>query len=186
MSVSLTIARPYAKALFNSAVEREHVELWGAVLNVLAELCSAPAFLDRSRDPKISPVDLTQFVTDLVTTCVPDVKSQAAALAVFVELLVESGRLAIAPAIRQLFVAMVADRESTRNVEVFSALPLSTEQLNHIQKALERKFACQVSLSCTEDSDLIGGVKLVSGSWVVDGSVKNRLDSLRHSLRNLM
>jgi F-type H+-transporting ATPase subunit delta len=51
-----------------------------------------------------------------------------------------------------------------------------------IKESLEKKLENTVSLYMEIDPSLIGGIKLVIGNKILDGSIKGRLNNLKHEL----
>ena len=186
MSQYLTTARPHAKALFDHAEKHDQLSLWLDALLVLRALSLSKDFIQRARDPGLHHEEVLRFIVSVVQACVQEAKTLAPALTAYVRLLIESDRLVISADVHTLYLSMLSEKERTRHVNVVSAYVLSEAQLGRIKQALEGQFGCSVSMSCTQDRELIGGVKLVSGSWVLDGSIENRLNNLRDCLRNLM
>ena len=187
MSQYLTTARPHAKAIFEHALKQDQLHLWLDTLLVLQVLCQSKDFTQRARDPDLSTEAVLSFMLSCVKSCVKDdYEHIQATLRSYLQLLIGSDRLAISGDVYRLYLDMLSEMERTRHVDVISAHELSDMQLSTIEKALEGQFGCRVSITCFQDADLVGGVKLISGSWVLDGTIQNRLNNLRDSLRNLM
>ena len=60
--------------------------------------------------------------------------------------------------------------------------PLSTEAIQSIKDALERKLNRKLHLSVDLDPDLLGGVSATIGNYVIDGSILRRFEDLRDQL----
>ena len=71
----------------------------------------------------------------------------------------------------------------TLKVKVTSAHPLNKKIQQEIKEMIKKELdAKEVQLEEEVDSELIGGVVLHWGDYLVDGSVKNRLNKLKKSL----
>jgi F-type H+-transporting ATPase subunit delta len=66
-----------------------------------------------------------------------------------------------------------------------TSYPLDPDLITKIQDALQKKFARKFKFYVELDSGLLGGVQIVVGNTIIDGSVRKRLTDLRESLRNV-
>ncbi|MCX5669561.1 MAG: ATP synthase F1 subunit delta [Candidatus Omnitrophica bacterium] len=63
-----------------------------------------------------------------------------------------------------------------------TAFPLELDLIQRIESALEKKFKQSLRFYIDLDGDLLGGVQVVIGNTIIDGSVKKRLEELRDKL----
>jgi F-type H+-transporting ATPase subunit delta len=96
----------------------------------------------------------------------------------FVHLLADNGRLALLPEIGTQFAALRADVENTVDVTVTSAMPLTAEQADKLVAALHKRLGRTVRLHATVDPALVGGAVVRAGDFVVDGSLRGRIERL--------
>ncbi len=59
-----------------------------------------------------------------------------------------------------------------------TSYPLDTDIIEKIKTAIENKFKVKLHLYIELDPDMLGGVKIVMGNKIIDGSVKKRFDEL--------
>ena len=98
----------------------------------------------------------------------------------FLLLLIDKGRIKSLPGILREFVKLADKKRSILNMTIISAAPLSESQINRIKEKYRGAYnALAVSAEVRIDESLIGGVKVIIGDKVVDGSVKGRLESLK-------
>jgi F-type H+-transporting ATPase subunit delta len=64
-----------------------------------------------------------------------------------------------------------------------STVPFSAAQLSEVKQALTKKYGKDIQVEEQIDPSLIGGVQIVIGSRMLDGSVKAKLQQLRNSLQ---
>jgi F-type H+-transporting ATPase subunit delta len=100
----------------------------------------------------------------------------------FVQLLADNGRLLLLPQIAAQYAALRADVENTVEVTVTSALPLTAEQGAKLTDALTRRLRRTVRLNTTVDPSLIGGAVVRAGDFVVDGSLRGRIERLGNTM----
>jgi F-type H+-transporting ATPase subunit delta len=173
MAEVTTIARPYAEAIFQLADKSNALAAWSATLGRMAEVAQHPDVLTCIGNPNLTGRQLTALFLSL---CGDGVSAEAKN---FVSLLVENRRLALLPQIRDLFEQSKHEREGVLDVQVVSAFPLDDYQLGNVVGHLESKYRRKVSAQVTIDKELIGGVKIVIGDEVIDGSVRGKLEHMR-------
>ena len=70
------------------------------------------------------------------------------------------------------------------DAQIDSAFPVNEAQKSGLVADLERKFGRRIQATVAIDKDLIGGVKVVVGDQVIDGSVRGRLDAMSVALKS--
>lgn len=178
------IARPYAKALFEQAVADNQLQRWADVLHVLTLITQDSSVLARLTHPEWDSSAKIKLLSGLLYAVIKDlentIKQQCQQLLI---LLTEHKRSALLPDIAALYNRLLADYQKTVNVDVISALALNDTQKQALKAALTKRFSSSIELHFSEDPELIGGIVLKSGNWVMDGSVTGQLDRLSDSIR---
>jgi len=65
---------------------------------------------------------------------------------------------------------------------VYSTNELSNDRIGQIEDAISKKLNHKVELKNIIDSRLIGGIKVVVHDHVFDGSIKNKIDTMKQDL----
>jgi F-type H+-transporting ATPase subunit delta len=177
MAENLTIARPYAEAVFASAVAEGKLQAWSQALQRLAMIVSDPDMHNAIGDPKIGPEQLY----GLVAAAAGDALNEEAQS--FVRVLIENDRLAVLPEIAKLFEALKNEREGVIEAQIESAFPVDDAALAQLVGDLELRFKRKVRPQVTIDRALIGGALITVGDEVIDGTVRGRLASMASALR---
>lgn len=175
MSESITIARPYAKAIFEQALAEKQFALWSNVLTILAEAVLMPEagqFINNS-------TSTTEQHRELFQSVLPVDNEQVNNL---IALLAANKRLLLLPEIRALYEAQRALQEKTLEVDVISYSELSDAQQQQLADALGQRLERQVTLNIKIDPSLLGGAIIQAGDFVIDGSVRGKLQKLSASL----
>ncbi len=63
-----------------------------------------------------------------------------------------------------------------------SSYPLDAESLSKIEKKIEEKFKRKFKFYTELDKNLLGGVQVIIGNKVIDGSLRRKLDDLKEKL----
>jgi F-type H+-transporting ATPase subunit delta len=166
----------YARALFQAAQEASRVD---GVAGDLAALASAmdevPELRAFLRNPQIEPTGKAAVLEQLAAGADELVRN-------FVRLAAEKGRAGEIPEISAELEALVARAQNRLAVELTTAHELSDDEATSIVQAIEKASGRTVEATRSVDPGLIGGIVLQVGSHRADGSVRGRLERLRHEL----
>jgi F-type H+-transporting ATPase subunit delta len=168
--------RMYARALFEAAQEADRVDTVSSDLGALAtagdEVPELRAFL---RNPQIEPEGKAALLEQFAAGADELVRN-------FVRLVAEKGRAGELPEIARELDALVARAQNRLAVELTTSYELSEEEARSIVQTIEKASGRTVEATRTVDPGLIGGIVLQIGSHRADGSVRGRLERLRHDL----
>ncbi|MDR5866529.1 F0F1 ATP synthase subunit delta [Halomonas koreensis] len=172
-----TVARPYAKAAFEFAAERQALEDWSGMLTTVARVVEDDDMRRRVLgNPRLSGA---QKVDALVEICGDAVTDEVAN---FVRQVGRKNRLTALPAIAEQFELLKAQQEKRMEVDIVSAFPLDDAQQDKLASALAKRLNREISITTQVDASLLGGVILRTGDTVIDGSVRGRLNRLHEAL----
>ena len=168
--------RMYARALFEAAQDAGRVDAVAADLAALAsaieEVPELRAFL---RNPQIDLSDKADLLGQLATEAEELARN-------FVRLAAERGRAGELPEISAELDALVARAQNRLSVELTTAHELSEVEAQSIVQAIEKASGRTIEATRAVDPSLVGGIVLQIGSHRADGSVRGRLERLRHEL----
>ena len=174
MSDGTTIARPYAEALFKLSLDEG--EKFNDELNFLATVLRDEDLSLFLSNPTVSKDKGKKFVLSIL----PENFNQS--LKNFFGLLVDNSRIVFFEEILQQFHNLENEHNEILEAKILSAFELLENQKDSIKERLEKKFNKKVVLSCIVDKTLIGGVTIIIGDYVVDGSIKRNLEILKNSI----
>ncbi|QKJ89208.1 ATP synthase subunit delta [Paramixta manurensis] len=177
MSEFITVARPYAKAAFDFAVEHQSVERWQQMLSFAAEVARNEQMTDLLSGA-LAPEAMS---ASFIAICGDQLDEAGQNL---IKVMAENGRLTALPAVLEQFIHLRDAHEATAEVDVISANTLSDEQLAKISAAMEKRLSRKVKLNCKIDKSVMAGVVIRAGDMVIDGSVRGRLERLADVLQS--
>lgn len=178
MAETITIARPYAEALFRIAKETGTVAQWSERLEAMTQLLANPEVRAVVGLPQAS---VPQVVALFEAVCGSRVDATTTN---FLTLLAENDRLTCLPEITQHYAAYRETEEGILAAEVFSAFALNEIQVRSILPKLEAHFEARLQPTVTLAPELIGGIKVAVGDRVLDLSVRGKLDAMATALNN--
>jgi len=173
-----TLARPYAKAAFEYAVEAKDVQGWSDSLSLAASVAQQPAVEKLLSSPSATAEKQAEAVQNI---CGDEL---ATACQNFISILSENRRLQLLPQISQQFEIMKANLEKAVDVDVVTASKLNAAQQKSLSEALSAKLERKVNLQVSLDKSLLGGAVIRAGDTVIDGSIRGRLTKLAESLNS--
>jgi F-type H+-transporting ATPase subunit delta len=177
MSDLTTIARPYAKAAFDFAVDKGALDQWGQMLSFAAEVAKN----DDVSDMLNSSMKAEKLAEIFIAICGEQFDDFGQNL---IKVMAENGRLKALPDVAVEFLALKQEHEKEIDVEVISATELSETQLADIGSKLEQRLERKVQLNCSVDEALLGGVVIRAGDLVIDNSARGQLDRLGDALQS--
>jgi F-type H+-transporting ATPase subunit delta len=172
MAERLTVARPYAKAVFQLAQQAGRLPQWSRALQLCATVVADPRVGALLGNPEVTPAQLAGLVSGVAGEALDEQGRN------FIATLAANRRLGYLPEIAARYEQLRADAERTVGVTLTSAVELSAEQRARYSAALARRLGRAVQLHCEVDPTLIGGATVRADDLVIDGSVRAGLSQL--------
>lgn len=169
----------YATALFELARDEKSVDAVKADLDKFAALLNESA-------------DLARLVRSPVFTADDQRKALGAVLAKagisgvtanFLNVLTANRRLFAVSDVIRAFNALVAKFKGEASADVTVAEPLSDKNLDALKAALKSVTGKDVALNVKVDPSIIGGLVVKLGSRMVDSSLRTKLNSIKHAMK---
>jgi F-type H+-transporting ATPase subunit delta len=168
--------RTYARSLFEAAKEQNRLE---RVQEELADFVGAveqvPELRSVLESPELDPRAKAALLEQVLGDADELVRN-------FLLLLAEKGRSGQVAEIAREFEALVAREQGILDVELTTAVELSTEDFDQLVDRIGKASGREVRASRTVDPALVGGLVLEVGSRRLDASIRGRLDRLRQEL----
>jgi F-type H+-transporting ATPase subunit delta len=169
----------YATALFELARDEKSIDA------VKADLDKFDAMLAESADLKRlvrSPV----FSADVQSKALAAVLDKAGISGIsanFLKVLTANRRLFAVGDVIRAFRALVAKFKGEATADVTVAEKLSDKNLDALKTALKSVTGKDVALNVKVDPSIIGGLVVKLGSRMVDSSLRTKLNSIKHAMK---
>jgi F-type H+-transporting ATPase subunit delta len=169
----------YATALFELARDQKVVD-------------AVKADLDRFNGLLAESADLKRLVRSPVFGAETQIKALAAVLdkagitgiaANFLKVLTSNRRLFAVTDVIRAYGALVAKYKGEASADVTVAEPLSDKYLDALKDALKSVTGKDVALNVKVDPSIIGGLVVKLGSRMVDSSLRTKLNSIKHAMK---
>jgi F-type H+-transporting ATPase subunit delta len=172
MAEKVTVARPYAKAVFELAREHDDFARWSTILAAAAAVVQDSRVARLLSSPRMQPSELI----DLIAAACGDALDGSGRN--FFSTLAQNRRLGVLPEVAAHYEELRAEVENVADVHVTSAVELNATQRERLGTAVQRRLKREVRLHCAVDAGLIGGAVVRAGDFVIDGSLRARLERL--------
>jgi F-type H+-transporting ATPase subunit delta len=167
------IAQVYARSLFE--VAHEH-DLLDAVREQLGQFADA---MNDDHDLRVfffSPYFSTEEKKDGLKRMIDGAEP---VFMNFLEALVERHRMPAIFRIRDRYEKLWDEVNQLLPVEVTSAVELDASTVKNIRDRIGQQTDSKIELSTVVDPDVLGGIVLRVGNFILDASIRNRLEQLR-------
>jgi F-type H+-transporting ATPase subunit delta len=175
MSATATLARPYAKAVFELALKSNQLAAFSNKLAIGAALSANAEVAKLLASPRLKPAQR-------VALLLPGAEAPDSVYAQFLTAMVDNQRLSLLPEVAAQFEELRAEVEKTLTVKVRTALAIEPTQQQALIEKLSKRFNRSVSLQIVLEPDLIGGAILDAGTVVFDGSLSGKLARMHQEL----
>ena len=170
------LAQVYARALFGVALEQGKLD---ELREQLAQFADA---LDQNRELAVfffSPYFSAEEKKDGLHKAVEGAEP---AFMNFLEALIERHRTPAIYRIRTEFEVLYDKTNKLLPVTVTSAIELDSETIESLGKRIGEQTGNTIELSSRVDPEIIGGIVLRVGNFIMDASIRTRLEKLRREV----
>ena len=168
------LAWRYARALFLAAAEK------GEDGRVQADLTGSSSAirdcLPVLRHPRVSLADKKKKLGQALGGKVSQTTLR------FLELLIDKKRFELLPLVGVGLGKLIAEKNNIAKAVVRTARPLSAQAQERLKAGLKQFAGKNIELEIKEDPELIGGVVVRVGDWVLDSSLRGRLRTMREAI----
>ncbi len=178
----------YTRALFELADQAGRLKETDAGLHALGKVLQAqPKILLLMANPTLTSDQKVELALKTLTD------GRAGLLERFLRMLIEKKRFALLPEIEKIFHDRYEKKQGVLEVEMISAVPLSSGFLERLDVVLTKKLRAsllvtnpearaEIRLLPSTDRELLGGFILRFAGKEIDCSFKNRLHEIRQKL----
>lgn len=178
MAEAITVARPYAEAVFKLGIVNNSLPQWSKMLQLASEIAENDQVKLLIGNPVVSAKQLSEIFLEIGRS---KFSSDARNLVI---MLVENKRILVLSQISQLFEQLKAQHEGIVEAKIVSAFPMESKQLKKLVDDLEQKFKRKIEAQVSVDPELIGGIKVEIGDEILDASVRGKLEVMAFALKS--
>jgi F-type H+-transporting ATPase subunit delta len=168
-------ARRHAQAVFQIALEKKELEKWQADLEIIANVLKDPQLIGLLENPKLRFSEKEKVLQNILVGISPLAMN-------LIYFLTAKNRLRIVADLVVEYRRLMNAYYGRETAEVVTAIPLSDEEKERLQKRLAALTGKKLVLATRVEPDIMGGLVAKVGDRLMDGSVRTRLQELRRDL----
>ena len=177
-SFSTETSERYSRALFEVCKESNEIDkVESDVNNFLLILNSSSDIENFIKDPTQS-FDQNSGIVNLLSDKLKFSKN----LKNFLLLLIEKKRIFFVKKIFKSFIKLCLKKRGEIKASLISSKDLTKSELETISKDLSKAMGSNLKFDYKVDKELIGGLKLQLGSFMIDTSIKNKLKNYEKAM----
>ena len=177
-SFSSETSERYSRALFEVANETNEIEKIENDVNNFQSLFNSSSEIKNFIQNPTQSKNIQNNVINLLSEKLRFSKN----LKNFFLLLIEKRRIFFVKKISESFLRLCSKKRGEIKASLISSKELSPTELDEISKDLSKSMGSIIKFDYKVDKDLIGGLKLQLGSFMIDTSVKNKLKKYEQSM----
>ncbi|AGM25703.1 F0F1 ATP synthase subunit delta [Spiroplasma syrphidicola EA-1] len=179
MKISERFIYNYAAALMNIATEDDKIKHYLAASNLIVEVLKKyPIYIKIMSNVDIPKQERKDVLKETFGKTI-DVKILHA-----LYLLIDREAFSVVRPIFKQLRKLINLKNDVRYGKVFSALPLSDQQIEVIEAKISQKFGYHIELVNKIDKKIIAGIKIKVKDEIIDGSIAGQLEAMRSKALN--
>ena len=171
------MAKKYARALYNAAVQQEDVKKVSHRINYITNVMKVvPELSQLLQTHRVSTENKINILKNVLKDNVSSLEIE------LISDILEHNNILILSDIAKHFEYLVETDSSIVNVTITSAAKLSSDVIEYIRSNIESQLNKKVDVYTEIDKSLIGGVRLRVGNILIDNTISRRLGILKNTL----
>ncbi len=177
-SFSSETSERYSRALFEVAKEANELNKVESEVRSFQSLFNSNFEIKNFIQNPTQPIETQNSFINLIS----DKLNFSKNLKNFFLLLIEKRRIFFVKKISESFLKLCSKKRGEVKASLVSSKELSTTELDKISKDLSQSMGSTIIFDYKVDKELIGGLKLQVGSFMIDTSVKNKLKKYEQAM----
>ena len=170
------LARPYAKALFESSIESNSIDEMADELQTMAAAAKTEGVINTIENPVLSRKEIVDILIKLFEESVSDTAKK------LIEILAENKRLNLLEPIYSIYQDLLEKHKEQKSIEVFVAVEPGDEAKESIEQKLKSTYGKDANIYFSKDPTMMGGLSIKIGDETLDLSIKGKINKLVNQL----
>ena len=170
------LARPYAKALFESAIESNSTDEMAVELKTMAAAAMTEGIINTIENPTLSRKEIVEILVNLFEESVSDTAKK------LIEILAENKRLNLLEPIYSIYQDLLEKHKEQKSIEVFVAVEPGDKAKESIEQKLKSTYGKDANIYFSKDPTMMGGLSIKIGDETLDLSIKGKINKLVNQL----
>lgn len=174
-----TMARPYAKAIYNVSKLYNKTNAWLKQIEMITKVSEDIKVSRVLSFPELSTREKSNLLIDLL-----EPEDLDDFLKNFICVLADNGKIRLLPSIFHQFKDLFHLDENIVDATIYSAFNLENNEIENLIESIESSLDKKVFSNFLVDNKLIGGLKIEFGDKILDLSIKSQLLALKKNMLN--
>ena len=170
------LARPYAKALFASALDSNNLDKMADELRTMATASKTDGVKNTIENPALSRKDVVDILNNLFVESSSDTSKK------LIEILAENKRLNLLEPIYSIYQTLLEKHKEQNSIQVFVAVEPGNEAKDSIEKKLRSTYGKDANIYFSKDPKMMGGLSIKIGDETLDLSIRGKVNKLVNQL----
>ena len=170
------LARPYAKALFASALDSNNLDKMADELRTMATASKTDGVKNTIENPALSRKDVVDTLNNLFEESSSDTSKK------LIEILAENKRLNLLEPIYTIYQTLLEKHKEQNSIQVFVAVEPSNDAKDNIEKKLRSTYGKDANIYFSKDPKMMGGLSIKIGDETLDLSIRGKVNKLVNQL----
>ena len=170
------LARPYAKALFASAVESNNLDEMADELRTMATASQTDGVKNTIENPALSRKEVVDILTNLFEESSSNTSKK------LIEILAENKRLNLLEPIYSIYQTLLEKHKEQNSIQVFVAVEPGNAAKDSIEKKLRSTYGKDANIYFSKDPKMMGGLSIKIGDETLDLSIRGKVNKLVNQL----
>ena len=170
------LARPYAKALFASALDSNNLDKMADELRTMATASKTDGVKNTIENPALSRKDVVDILNNLFVESSSDTSKK------LIEILAENKRLNLLEPIYTIYQTLLEKHKEQNSIQVFVAVEPSNDAKDNIEKKLRSTYGKDANIYFSKDPKMMGGLSIKIGDETLDLSIRGKVNKLVNQL----
>ena len=170
------LARPYAKALFASAMESNNLDEMANELKTMATASKTDGVKNTIENPALSRKDVVDILIKLFEESASDTSKK------LIEVLAENKRLNLLEPIYSIYQTLLEKHKEQNSIQVFVAVEPGKEAKENIEEKLRLTYGKDANIYFSKDPKMMGGLSIKIGDETLDLSIRGKVNKLVNQL----
>ena len=170
------LARPYAKALFASALDSNNLDKMADELRTMATASKTDGVKNTIENPALSRKEVVDILTNLFEESSSDTSKK------LIEILAENKRLNLLEPIYTIYQTLLEKHKEQNSIQVFVAVEPSNDAKENIEKKLRSTYGKDANIYFSKDPKMMGGLSIKIGDETLDLSIRGKVNKLVNQL----
>ena len=176
MAELATVARPYAEAAFQAALDKRTLAQTADGLAMIAAIAADERMRSALSNPRVSASQKKDLFREVAGARLDEITTN------LVSILVDNRRQELIASIAEQFEELKHEHDRVVRARITSAQALTDDQRAQIVSALEKRYGKKVEAEIDVDPQLLGGARVQVGDQVIHASVRDALAQMAAAL----